>query len=255
MQRGKKMKINIDEGYRFGIGVFETILLLDNNPVFLEEHLDRLKRSMVHFEIEQDIHREQVFQFLKEEELSRKSVLKITVSSENVLLERKEYPYFEEDFLKGFSLIESNILRNETSPFTYHKTLNYGDNITEKRKALSAGYNEPYFVNTQGNFSEGATTNLFFIKGDTIYTPSVSSGLLNGILREWVIRHFKTVETEICKEGYHQYDEIFLTNSLLGIMPVRSINGDILPSMKKSFALHKQYEDFIKNRTSPFKQD
>ncbi|MDO5649845.1 MAG: aminotransferase class IV [Gallicola sp.] len=242
------MKIHIDDGFRFGIGVFETILLLENQPIFLEEHLKRLKKSASHFQLEGSMDQDQIFDFLKGENVPGKSVLKITITSENLLLERKEYSYGEEDFIKGFSLIESSVLRNESSPFTYHKTLNYGDNIIEKRKAVSADYNEPYFANTKGNIAEGATTNLFFIKGNNIVTPPVSSGLLNGILREWVVENYKVIESEICKKDYNQFDEIFLTNSLLGIMPVRSINNYELPSMRKSFSLHKEYENFIKNK-------
>ena len=62
-------------------------------------------------------------------------VLKITVSEKNIDIGIRDNRYCKEDYEKGFLTEFSKIRRNETSPFTYHKTLNYGDCITEKRNA------------------------------------------------------------------------------------------------------------------------
>lgn len=70
--------------------------------------------------------------------------------------------------------------RNETSPLVYHKTLNYGDCILEKRAAAAAGINEKVFVNTKGQISEGTVSNIFFVRKNMIYTPQLSCGLLPG---------------------------------------------------------------------------
>lgn len=130
------MNINIDDGFRFGLGLFETILVLDNKAVFLKEHLHRLQESMNYFKIQKHIDEDAFLKFLEKDQKEGKSILKATVTSENFLLERKDYHYKKKDYQEGFSLKKSFILRNETSPFTYHKTLNYGDNILEKEKLL-----------------------------------------------------------------------------------------------------------------------
>ena len=239
------MKLNIDDGFRFGLGLFETILVLDNKAVLLKEHLHRLQESMSYFKIQKHIDEDAFLEFLEKDQKEGKSVLKATVTTENFLLERKDYLYKKEDYQEGFSLKKSFILRNETSPFTYHKTLNYGDNILEKRKAALSNFNEPYFINTKGFFTEGATTNLFFMRDNKIFTPPADSGLLKGILRDWVIDNYSVDEKHISQYDYHKYDEIFLTNSLLGIMPVKSIDGHTLSSMEKSFSLHQEYESFL----------
>ena len=93
-----------------------------------------------------------------------KGALKIAVSQENVTLSFRENPYTKEQSEKGFLLDLASTVRNETSPFTYLKSLNCGENILEKRAARRRGMDEPVFINTKGQLAEGATTNLFFGK-------------------------------------------------------------------------------------------
>lgn len=241
------MKIYLDEGYHYGIGAFETILLIQQKPVFLEEHLDRIRKSLEYFKIDQEIETEKILQFLEKQEPKERSVLKISASPDNLFFSVRDYPYTADQFKKGFSLWESSVLRNETSPFTYHKTLNYGDNILEKRKAAENNVDEPYFLNTKSMITEGATTNLFFIKKGKLYTPGTESGLLNGILRQWILKQYEVSEINIPRGSIAGYDEIFATNSLIGIMPVYSINGIPLSSMDKSYKLHKEYELYLES--------
>ena len=214
------MKITYDEGYQYGLGLFETILLLKGKPISLYDHLQRLEEGLEFLNLESTITAEKVQDYLKNKSFSEKSVLKISVSGKNQIFELKDYPYKAEDFQKGFRLKKSSILRNESSSLVFHKTTNYGDNILEKRRAVEDGYDEPLFFNTKGFLAEGATTNIFLIKDDQLYTPSVESGLLPGIMRKKVINHLPVIETQVTEKDLLQADELFVTNSLLGIMPV-----------------------------------
>lgn len=122
------------------------------------------------------------------------------------------------------------------------KTLNYADNILEKRLAKQRGYDEPIFLNTKGELSEGATTNLFFVSGKKLFTPALSCGLLDGILRQYLLKNYQVEECIIKPEQVSDFDEMFVTNSLLGIMPIcrlgehkfnptydyKSVNADLL---------------------------
>ena len=83
------------------------------------------------------------------------------------------------------------------SPFVFHKTLNYGECIMEKRRALAMGVDEMIFLNFSGQICEGTTCNIFFVKGNKIYTPELSCGLLPGILRDYIIKTYDVVETII----------------------------------------------------------
>jgi 4-amino-4-deoxychorismate lyase len=64
----------------------------------------------------------------------------------------------------GYVIALSSIRRNETSPLVRHKTFNYGDSMLAKRQARAEGIDEPIFCNMQGQLTEGAVSNLFFIK-------------------------------------------------------------------------------------------
>lgn len=223
-----------DEGYDFGLGVFETISLKDGKPQLWKMHEQRLKKGMGFLGIlkEDDENLpsfKQVMEYL-EEQLSKNpklDVLKVSASKENISFSLRKNTYTDKDYARGFALVTSKICRNETSPLVYHKTFNYGDNILEKRKAKHAGFDEPVFFNTKGELTEGATSNLFLCKDGKIYTPKVSCGILNGIMRQYIMRQMPVEEIIITREEIEQYDEMFLTNSLLGVMSVKSWDGKI----------------------------
>ncbi|MGN0247166.1 MAG: aminotransferase class IV, partial [Lachnospiraceae bacterium] len=98
--------------------------------------------------------------------------------------------------------------------------MNYGDNILEKRRAHSEGFDEPLFLNSKGYVAEGATTNLFAVLDGKLITPSLESGILPGTMRRFVMEHFDVQECSITTEMLYRSTELFVTNALLGIMPV-----------------------------------
>ncbi|MEG1105756.1 MAG: aminotransferase class IV [Eubacterium sp.] len=220
------MKINFDEGYAFGLGVFETIAVEKEKPIFLEAHLKRLENSMNFLEISGRVLKEEVIDYLKEHPMDH-GVLKIMVSPQNKIFSTRDNPYLKEHYERGFTLDYSKVLRNETSALTFHKTMNYGDCILEKRHAAKIGLDEVLFLNTKGAITEGTTTNVFFIKKEQIYTPKISSGLLPGIMRDYVYKTKKVIDTTIYPENVKDFEACFLTNSLLGIMPVKQLGTHV----------------------------
>lgn len=238
-----RKELRLDDGYQFGLGVFETIAVERSMPLLLEEHLQRMGRSMQFFGIvwkrqglqadesseeaafqntcgrmQEDLS-EQIRQYLEAHPLEH-GALKLMVSAENTVLTHRPNPYSPDRYEAGFQMDYSRILRNETSPFVFHKTLNYGDCILEKRSAAAKGIDELVFLNTKGQLCEGTTTNLFFAKNGKVYTPERTCGLLPGIMRDWVMRRKPVEETVILPGQTGAFDECFVTNSLMGIMPV-----------------------------------
>ncbi|MGN0399303.1 MAG: aminotransferase class IV [Blautia sp.] len=238
-----------DEGYFFGMGAFETVAVEEGNPVLLKEHYERLFRAMdfFHLKLSEDELEEKVGKALEEPlmKIGRK-VLKITVSEKNLLVTTRENIYGEKYYERGFTADYSCVRRNETSPFTYHKTLNYGDCLREKHLAHNRGIDEPVFLNTKDILAEGATTNVFFVKNGAIFTPSVECGILPGILREYICERNPVQETEIYPEEIEIYEEMFLTNSLLGIMPVVSLGSHCFSSRSVSQRLMEEYRKFCR---------
>lgn len=241
--------IKVDDGFYYGLGAFETIALENGVPVFLERHFARLQRAMEFLKIHHSIEEIQmeVENVLEKSEIkSGRQVLKITVTPDNIIVTHRKNSYTEKNYQEGFTTSVSKIRRNETSPFTYHKTLNYGECIYEKRLAHKNGIDEPVFLNMKGEITEGACTNVFFVKKDEIYTPPVSCGLLPGILREYICDKYPIKQQVIYPENLDEFDEMFLTNSLLGIMPVTRIDDFHFSSTQKSHALLEKYLNEIK---------
>ncbi len=238
------MKIILDEGYSFSLGCFETILVVNNKSLFLDRHLARMKRTLDFLGIEKDLNviKYKIFSYLSANNLDNHA-LKVTVSRENILVTSRPNPYHEQMYQKGFVVGMSNIYRNETSPFVYHKTLMYGENIMEKRRFNQQNIDEPIFVNSKGLFAEGATSNVFFVKHGKIITPKVDCGLLDGVMRRHIIETYDVLQTEIYKGSLYDCDEMFVTNSLLGIMPVRRFDNFTFNSMDVSYHLHQAYEE------------
>lgn len=230
-------KVIADDGFYFGIGLFETIFVQDGECHNLSYHLTRLKNSADKLgllppdldRLEEAISAKAKNLYEEDYESSRQ-VLKVTYTKENLEITSRAYSYTSRDFARGFVLKLSPVLRNETSPFTYVKSLNYGDNILEKRRAHAEGFDEPYFLNSKGELTEGATSNLFLIKDGQLFTPSIECGLLAGTMREFLLDqlagssyccHLK----HLTRQDLLDADEVFITNALLGIMPVCKVDG------------------------------
>ena len=218
------MQITLDEGYQFGLGIFETVSVEQGRPLFLGWHLERLSASAKALGIQQRVEEAEISNFLAGQR-GEHQALKIMLSDENKLFTMRSNPYTPQRLQEGFRLAYSSVYRNETSPLVRHKTFNYGDCILEKRKAASLGADELIFLNSRGEICEGTTTNIFFVRNGCLYTPPVSCGLLPGILRRFVLEHFPVTEQVLTREDAVRMEECFVTNSLMGIMPVNVLDG------------------------------
>ncbi|MDO4616998.1 MAG: aminotransferase class IV [Lachnospiraceae bacterium] len=245
------MNIQLDDGLQFGLGVFETIRIRSGQPEFLDWHIERMNQSLQALHIPQEVSAEEAAAWLKQQKELKHSdenrhdemkAMKILVTEKNKLMMLRSNPYTPERIRQGFCLDYSAVIRNETSPLVYHKTLNYGDNILEKRRTSSLPVDERIFLNTRGELTEGSTTNIFFVFDGRLVTPTVSCGLLNGIMRRFVLENFPCKETVLYPEDVLQADECFVTNSLMGIMPVKMLAGTEFPSAEITNEILYKYQ-------------
>ena len=213
--------IKLDSGVFFGQGVFET-MLFGEVPYFLDFHINRLKEGLKALDMKPLIEENELLRYIKKLEI-KDTVLKITVTEKNIILTKRKNIYTEEMHKKGFSLKVSKVLRNSTSILPRIKSTNYIENILEKKNAVKEGYDDVIFFNEKGFLCETSVSNIFCIRNRKIYTPSCSNGLLNGTIREWIIKSFEVIECDIKIDDLENMDEVFVTNSLLGIMKVKSI--------------------------------
>jgi branched-subunit amino acid aminotransferase/4-amino-4-deoxychorismate lyase len=171
-----------------------------------------------------------------------------------IIFTHREILYKQDHYNKGFSAMISNFRRNASSPLVNIKSVNYLDNILAKQAAKEAGFDEAVMLNHEGYICEGSMSNLFFIKKNVLYTPSVNCGLIPGIVRGAIVDLFSehtenntgnNIENynengmlKLIEQGKYtldqllEADEAFLTNSVMGIMPLVAINNLLLGTGK-----------------------
>lgn len=233
------MKIEFDDGFSFGKGAFETIKVVDRKPLFLDAHLKRLNKSLDFFEIRKEIDQEEIYSYIKNENEAN-FALKIIVSDKNFILSSREDNYKNED--KLFKLKISPVRRNSTSKMVYHKSLSYYENILEHRWAVAKGFDSALFLNERGDVTETSFANIFFVKDEEIFTPILSSGLLKGTMRDYLIKNYKINEKIISNDEIKGFDEVFISNSLMGVRSVLAIDDKIFNQNKIKVKIQKDLE-------------
>lgn len=214
-------KVSVDDGVFFGRGVFETILCNDV-PVFLDEHIDRLRKSMDKMGL-LPLEETTLKEFLSKLNIKDKA-LKITVTPSNIIITQREINYKKEDYDRGMSLTISKVRRNSTSILCYIKSTCYIENLIEKEKAKKIGYDDAIFLNEKGYVAETSCANLFISKNKEIFTPKIEDGLLDGIIRRKIIKNCSVNEKSITVQDLKEAEEVIITNSLMEIMPIRKID-------------------------------
>ena len=139
-------------------------------------------------------------------------------------------------FMKSIKLGIANIRRNSTSPISQNKTLNYLDNVIEKNRAAKNGYEDAIFLNINEKVSCTTTSNIFYVQKNKIYTPPLKDGVLNGVMREQFLKKKIATTQTTSLNNLLKSDYIFLTNSIFGIRPVKTISGS-----RKTFEGSKKF--------------
>jgi branched-chain amino acid aminotransferase len=109
----------------------------------------------------------------------------------------------------------------------------YLNSVLAKQEALRAGYDEAIMLNDAGMVSEGSGMNLFIVSRGTVFTPPVSSGILEGITRNTVIELLRSedvevVETDLARGSLYTAEEVFLTGTAAEVTPVREIDSRVI---------------------------
>ncbi len=210
-----------DRGFRYGMSVFETIAILGGKPQFLVEHLARLKDETVRcgFDVSFELFTSSAMPLA---EFPESGVVRVYVTADcRVLLLAEK----RQRILK-----RSYVLSPETVihlPFPAgSKSGNYWRNVSAMEHAKAVGFDEALLVSPEDVLISACMANVFVVKDGELKTPSLSSGTRNGIIREWIKTRRPVVETELRVPDLITADEIFLTNSWIGVMPVTGFRGE-----------------------------
>jgi len=115
------------------------------------------------------------------------------------------------------------------SPLYSHKLINYFENIYAKDEARRNGAKEAIFLTRDRLVLEGASSNIFYVKGNTVFTPPLTQNILPGITRKAVIdlcreNGIRVKERKIYYLDFIKADEIFKTSSIAEVVPVRKVD-------------------------------
>ncbi|MDR2493369.1 MAG: aminotransferase class IV [Coriobacteriales bacterium] len=242
-----RQQLALDDGFSFGIGAFETIAFYGRRPVLLDAHLCRLRAALEALGISpercpsvRDVLREVAQQALDD------GVAKVMVSETNVVWQFRENHYTEQQRRDGLRLVFGSLTRNETSPLVRHKTLACAESILERRRVQTLGFDDSLLLNSKGEVCETTSSNVFLVTSTgRIKTPALCCGLLPGTLRTWVIGRRLAEECRLSAEDLLEASALFVTNAVMGVMPVASLESQLYASNRTVDALSREYRVYI----------
>ena len=142
-----------------------------------------------------------------------------------------------------------NKINPNTIPFMAKASGNYLSATLVSMEARQNGYDEGILLDSTGMVSEGAGENIFMVKDGNLYTPPLSSSILDGITRDAVIKiaeslKLNVTEAKIPREQLYIADELFFTGTAVEITPIKSVDkitigsgtkGPVTTEIQKAF--------------------
>ncbi|TWI53203.1 aminodeoxychorismate lyase [Halalkalibacter nanhaiisediminis] len=256
-----------DHGYMYGLGLFETFRVEDGHPFLLDDHFRRLDDGLRSLGIEWSMKREQaitIIQDLLEANQLNSAYVRWNVSAGPHELGLYTGTYSEPTtiiYMKSLptqlngvkDAVILSIKRNTPEGDIRLKSHHYLNNVLAKRELGAVGNVEGIFLNGSGYVAEGIVSNVFWIKNNTVYTPAIETGILDGITRQFVLTLLKQqgVSAQI---GLYKPEELlsadaaFVTNSIQEVVPLRSCNEkqynsehELIASLSKEFDRYRQW--------------
>ena len=142
--------------------------------------------------------------------------------------------YPEELYEHGLKIITAATIRSHPNAVNPRiKSLNYLNNILAKIEGTNAGCLEALMLNHKGDVAECTGDNIFVVHGAKIHTPSIDSGILEGITRNAVIElacaaGHTVIERTMDRHDVYTADECFLTGTAAELIPVVECDGRVL---------------------------
>jgi 4-amino-4-deoxychorismate lyase len=256
-----------DHGFLYGVGLFETFRIYDGHPFLLDDHLQRLNDGLKELLIEKVFIREEVEEALRlviQANNYENAYIRFNVSAGLGEIGLQVEPYRDPNtiiFAKAMppasrviSEKQAQLLvtrRNSPEGSRRLKSHHFLNNIHAKREIGASMDVEGIFLNHDGYLAEGVVSNLFWMKDQVLYTPSVETGILNGVTRQFVIKlaqknGIKVVEGFFRAAMLDKADELFITNSIQEVVGINHWNSQEYPGANGEFVrlFHNQYRQF-----------
>jgi len=258
-----------DSGFLYGAGLFETMRSCNGVVFLLKDHLDRLSFSAGALSIktyDRKYITDAIYKVLKANKLTD-ARLRLTVTggpmSESeeerkptlLIAATKLQPYPAEYYEKGVLIVLCPFRQNTTEPIYGHKTTSYFSRMIGLQLAHQKRATEALWFTVDNRLAEGCISNVFLVKDSVLYTPPIGTPVLAGVARKTICQiafknSIELVEKNLYISDVLEADEIFLTNVIMQVMPVRAVEkhtvGDGKPGAETQ-KLQKYFDDFIKS--------
>ncbi|MDA0214212.1 MAG: aminotransferase class IV [Planctomycetota bacterium] len=245
-----------DSGFQHGVGVFSSMCAKHGRVFRLMSHMERLKASAVELGALEVLRIEPladaVEMTLAQNNMTEARV-RMTVTAGDLkmlkspgvegeparndptiaIVVQPPTPYPQEIFERGVRVRIADARVNPHDPFAGHKTLWYWPRLAELQLAAAAGCSEALFFTINNRVSCGAVSNIFVVRNGRLITPwargesnaGIAAPVLPGVTRGAVIecaqeRRISVERADLTIDDIFGADEIFLTNSSWGVLPV-----------------------------------
>ena len=255
-----------DRGYQFADGLYEVIWVKDGVLIDVEPHFTRLHRSLQELNIAAPIS-DGALKIIIAELLRRNHAsngdymlyLQITrgVARRNHLFPKNTKPSLvmtltaitppsEDDVKKGVKVITHKDMRWARRDI---KSVSLLPNILARQTAFEAGAREAMLMDGDA-ITEGSTANIFIIKNDTLITHPADNNILNGVTRMSVLAlakklKLKAEESPFTLKQALAADEVFMTSTTAGVLPITQIDNTKKTVGKWSLKLYAAYQEYV----------
>lgn len=238
-------QINIhDRGLQYGDGLFETIALSNNKLLLWYDHLQRLNRGCKILGLP-----------LVDEQQWLDDIQALNIKQSNavikLILTRGQggrgyrppgeplvtrivsfynWPDYPEVFhTRGITCVFCKTNASINTTLAGIKHLNRLENVLARNEWQDEGIYEGFMLDNDGHVIEGTMSNIFAVSNNVVYTPDLCRCGVKGVVRNNIIKlannlNIEVNEIELTKELLLNMDEIFVTNSVIGIFPVKQLN-------------------------------
>lgn len=235
-----------DRGFQYGDGLFETIAIRNNEPRLWDYHMERLAKGCKLLGIRKPADAELsdgVSNALLQSHVpTAYSVVKIIVTAGTGLREygrtRTDSPTVlfgafpalpppVESYRDGLEVALCQTRLAVNSPTAGLKTLNRLEQVLARSEFVETGEFEGLTMDADDNIICGTMSNVFFVTDNSISTPSLRRCGVEGVMRRHIIETLRvqgicTQIRDVKFPDLKDVDEVFVSNSQFGIMPVRS---------------------------------
>lgn len=226
----------------YGRGVFTTIAIKNKEPFLWEKHWRRLNDNAGQIGANLSKFSEEALKSalaeLIEKNKAENARARITFFDEgaskiwefeskretNMLITTAD----ERGIPKNLRLTISRFLVNSTSPLAGVKSCNYLENLLALEVAQNGGFSEAVRLNQSGEIVGACVANIFWLKDNKLFTPSLKTGCLAGTTREFILENRHCFEVEEKIESLNGADAIFLTSAGIGIAQISEFEERIL---------------------------